>query len=110
MIPVEIHPVEDKELLITWDDHHRSLFRLDFLRLNCPCATCTDEWSGKRLIQRDQIAKDIKIQDYSPVGRYALRFRWSDGHQTGIYSFEFLRRICPCGACHETSAKKEKAE
>lgn len=93
MSPIDIRTVDDQEILITWEDGRRSLFRFDFLRLNCPCAGCTDEWSGKRLITPDQITKGIKLQEYVPVGRYALRFRWSDGHQTGIYSFDFLRGL-----------------
>jgi DUF971 family protein len=109
MQPVDIRMVEDKEVLITWDDNHRSLYRFDFLRLSCPCAGCTDEWSGKRLISPDKIAKDIKIQEYSPVGRYAYRFRWSDGHQTGIYSFDFLRKLCPCGVCSQSAAGKQES-
>ncbi len=108
MIPVEIRPLGEKELLIHWEDGHRSLYGYDYLRLNCPCATCCDEWSGKKLITLDKIPKDIKVQEYAPVGRYAFRFRWSDGHQTGIYGFEFLRKICPCGACEQESQRKEK--
>lgn len=99
MQALDFYPVGDKELLISWDDGHRSLYRFDYLRLNCPCAACCDEWSGKRLVKLDQIPQNIKIQEFAPVGRYAVRFRWSDGHQTGIYGFEFLRKICPCGAC-----------
>lgn len=101
MQALDFYPVGDTELLISWEDGHRSLFRYDYLRLNCPCATCCDEWSGKRLIKLDQIPKTIKVQEFAPVGRYAVRFRWSDGHQTGIYGFEFLRKICPCGACSQ---------
>lgn len=99
MTVLDIRPVGETEILISWEDGHRSLYRFDYLRLNCPCASCCDEWSGKRLVTLDQIPKNIKVQDSSWVGRYALRFRWSDGHQTGIYGFEFLRKICPCGSC-----------
>lgn len=106
---IDTHPVGDKEILMTWSDGHRSLFGYDYLRLNCPCAVCCDEWSGKRLITLDRIPKNIKIQETGPVGNYALKFRWSDGHQTGIYSFEFLRRICQCGVC-KPSQEKEKKE
>ena len=109
MNPLDIRTVSDDELLITWEDSHRSLYRMDFLRLSCPCAGCTDEWSGKRLLDPLKIKKDIKIQEFAPVGRYAYRFRWSDGHQTGIYSFEFLRGLCPCGAFKEKPVK-EKSE
>ncbi len=99
MHPMDTVTVDGKELLITWEDGHRSLYDFASLRLQCPCAGCCDEWSGKRLIVPDKIPKNIKLQACDPVGRYAFRFRWSDGHQTGIYGFQFLRQICPCGIC-----------
>ena len=99
MKPLEFQKVGTEELLVTWEDGHRSLYRFDYLRLQCPCAQCCDEWSGRRMIQPDQIQKNIKLQDSKPVGNYGIRFLWSDGHQTGIYSFDHLRKICRCGAC-----------
>ena len=44
----------------------------------------------------------IRMSDVEPVGNYAIRILWNDGHNTGIYSFEHFRRICPCDACVET--------
>jgi DUF971 family protein len=96
---VDIRNVGDEEILMTWNDGHRSLFSFEYLRFNCPCAACRDEWTGKRLITLDKIQKGIKPSQTSPVGRYALKFRWSDGHDTGIYGFDFLRGICPCETC-----------
>ena len=91
--------VGEREILIEWEDGHRSLYGYEFLRLNCPCASCCEEWTGRRLISLDHVAKEIHPLSHEPVGRYAVRFHWSDGHQTGIYSFDFLRRLCPCQAC-----------
>ncbi len=105
MNPVDLRPVGETELLITWQDGHRSLYGLRFLRFNCPCAGCRDEWSGKRLITLDKIPEDIKALEMAPVGRYAVRFRWSDHHDTGIYGFDFMRSICPCETC--VQQKKE---
>ena len=99
MQPLEIRPVGDTEILVNWLDGHRSLFTSQYLRLNCPCAGCRDEWSGKRLISLDKIPHDIKPLQMVPVGRYAVRFNWSDRHDTGIYGFDFLRSICSCQAC-----------
>ena len=101
-----MRPVGDKELLITWEDTHRSLYDYAYLRLNCPCAGCRDEWTNKPLLTADKIPSNVKAAETVPVGRYALRFRWSDGHQTGIYSFDFLRGICPCEACQKEKVKK----
>ena len=97
--PADIRPVGDTEILITWEDAHRSLYTYRDLRLNCPCASCADEWSGRRLITLDRIPENIKSLETASVGNYAIRFVWSDGHRTGIYGFDFLRSICPCPRC-----------
>ena len=101
MLPQDVREVGEDEILITWDDGHRSLYSYEYLRLNCPCAACRDEWTGRRRITLDKIQKGIKPSSMAPVGRYALKFNWSDGHDTGIYGFDFLRGICPCDACQE---------
>lgn len=101
MNPLDVRPVGAAELLVTWEDGHRSLYRYDYLRLNCPCAKCVEEWTGQRLITLDQIPEEIHPLKTEPVGSYALRFEWSDGHQTGLYGFEFLRKICPCAECRK---------
>ncbi len=102
---MDLRPVGESDFLITWADGHRSLYPYRYLRLQCPCAGCLDEWTGKRLVALDRIREDIKSSEPTPAGRYALRFLWSDGHQTGIYSFEFLRSICPCESCQTSKAK-----
>ena len=61
---------------------------------SCPCAQCVNEWTGERVLKPDSISEKIEIRDISVVGRYALNFRWSDGHETGIYSFRYLRELC----------------
>lgn len=96
---LDIRPVGERELLITWEDEHRSLYSHVYLRSLCPCAQCVDEWTGKRTVRPEQISPSLGIAQWEPVGRYAVRFKWSDGHQTGIYSFDYLRKICPCEAC-----------
>ncbi len=53
-----------------------------------------NEWTGERMLDPSTIADDLSIIDLRLVGRYALTFQWSDGHQTGIYSFSFLRGLC----------------
>ena len=106
MHPVDVQPVGETELLISWQDAHRSLYTYEYLRFNCPCASCRDEWSGERRIRLGSIPKDIKPSEILPVGRYAFRFRWSDGHETGIYGYDFLREICPCETCQKNRVKK----
>jgi len=46
------------------------------------------------MLKAESISDNIEIRDISLVGRYALNFRWSDGHETGIYSFRYLRELC----------------
>ena len=103
MKPLDMRGVGDREFLITWEDSHRSLYTFEDLRANCPCASCVDEITGSCRIVRNRIAADIRPLETEPVGNYGIRFRWSDGHHTGIYSFGWLRELCPCKICAETA-------
>ena len=92
--PREIKQEDDSTLSIAWGDDRRCQYRAADLRRACPCAQCVNEWTGQRMLKPDAISDDIKIGDLSVVGRYALNFKWSDGHETGIYSFRYLRDLC----------------
>ena len=84
----------DKATLgIRWKDGHQSRLSVRLLRLKCPCAKCVDEMTGKLLLKEGQVPADVRPMKIETVGHYALRFRWSDGHDTGIYTFEFLRTL-----------------
>jgi DUF971 family protein len=63
------------------------------------CAECVEEFTGKRRIGHGSIPSGIERADVSAVGNYALHFSWSDGHDSGIYTFEYLRELCPCSLC-----------
>lgn len=89
------------ELKIQWPDGHLSVHHPYHLRVNCACAGCVDENTGKRLLDPKRVPLDIKINDLDAVGRYALSLGFSDGHRTGIYSYERLRRLCECEKCLE---------
>ncbi len=94
--PLEIGPNEDASLLrIRWKDGGVSEYAPRDLRLACPCAGCVDEMTGRRILRDDDVAHGVHPLAIRYVGRYALRFDWSDGHGTGIYPFEFLRRLDP---------------
>ena len=97
--PIDMVPVGESEILITWDDEHRSLYRAYALRSSCPCAQCVDENTGELLLDPRKIPIDIKVLQTIPIGRYAMRFNFNDGHNTGLYSFELLRNLCPCDGC-----------
>ena len=69
------------------------------LRLACPCAACVDEMTGRPLLDPTRVPTDVQPVALELVGGYGIRVRWSDGHSTGIYTFELLRAICPCEVC-----------
>jgi DUF971 family protein len=98
-MPVEIRRVDDREVHIAWADGHRTVFSNKYLRENCPCAGCADEFTGERTLDPAAVSTAIRAVEVSLVGRYAVQFRWSDGHSTGIYPFQRLRAWCACEAC-----------
>jgi DUF971 family protein len=98
--PRSIGPNEDASALrIEWADGHVSEYAPRELRLRCRCAGCVDEITGEPLLDPRRVAEDVFLLAIHYVGRYALRFDWSDGHGTGIFPFEYLRAICPCAHC-----------
>ena len=106
---------------ITWADDHVSHYDFAYLREQCPCAMCNDERQKKAAGQE----KDAQLKAENPgaisppmsspllpmfkpkltakaahaVGNYALQIDFNDGHSTGIYSFDYLRTVCPCPEC-----------
>ena len=94
---------------IEWKDGHRSVFTFAFLRDACPCALCEDERtkSGRKAGEAEKLAPGalpmfkplVKALSAEAVGKYALKFSWSDRHDLGIYSWFYLREVCPCREC-----------
>ncbi len=93
--PSEIRQSGPAELEIVWRDGHRSVYPVAFLRRSCPCAACVDEWTGEQILRPDQVPDEVKPVTIEPTGNYAIQIRWSDGHSSGIYTFEFLRGLTP---------------
>lgn len=91
--PREIQQEGEAGLRITWGDGHISRYTAPAMRRSCPCAGCVNEWTGERTLRPEMISDDLTIGDFSLVGRYALNFKWSDGHDSGIYSFRYLREL-----------------
>lgn len=92
--PTEISQEGAARVKIHWADGRVCEYEAATLRRACPCAQCVDEWTGERTLKPQAISADMEIADIAIVGRYALNFRWSDGHETGIYSFQYLRDLC----------------
>ena len=91
--PVQIIEESDSELSIAWSDDSESRYNAAELRRACPCAGCIDEWTGKKILKDESISDDVSLSHISIVGRYALNFHFSDGHETGIYTFAMLRKL-----------------
>jgi len=112
---VRVLLTEGKGLEIDWRDGHKSAWGFAWLREACPCATCVEERAqqGRKPGQpKPQPASVLPM--YTPpakprsaqaVGRYAIQFNWLDGHSGGIYSWEYLRRVCQCGECTFAAAE-----
>jgi DUF971 family protein len=96
MRPRDIQSIGN-ELAIKWDDGGESYIPLEKLRRACPCAGCKGEMDilGNLYKQPDQTltAKAFELVKISSVGGYAVQPLWADGHNTGIYSFDYLGRM-----------------
>jgi DUF971 family protein len=78
---------------IAWSDGQTCVYPYRYLRLQCGCAGCVEEMTGRALLNISAVPEDVIVVDYLEVGRYALQFLWTDGHSTGIYPFQMLRRL-----------------
>ncbi|HXH69052.1 MAG TPA: DUF971 domain-containing protein [Pyrinomonadaceae bacterium] len=91
--PRQIIEESDSELSIIWSDEAETKYNAADLRRSCPCAGCINEWTGEKMLKAENIADDLSFSSISIVGRYALNFHFSDGHETGIYSFDYMRKL-----------------
>jgi DUF971 family protein len=99
--PAQLKKIGKDQFQITWKDGHVSNYTYQFLRQNCPCAGCRNEWTGERTLDPNTVPSDLIASKVNIVGNYALHFAFSDHHETGIYSFNTLRSMCPCTICKE---------
>jgi DUF971 family protein len=117
---VKVHLTAGTGVEIDWKDGHQSSYSFVWLRDACPCALCNDERekSGRGLGQPAKLApgalpmfkpaaKPLKAE---AVGKYAIKFQWNDGHELGIYSWQFLRENCPCAQCKAREAANHPQE
>jgi len=118
---VKVHVSSGSGVDITWSDGHASHYDFAYLREECPCAMCNDERGKKeeKRLNDERLKKEnphgapplmsspalpmfkpkLRAQAAHAVGNYALQIDFNDGHTTGIYSFDYLRTICPCEDC-----------
>lgn len=91
--PLQIIEESDSEVSIKWSDESETKFSAAQLRRSCPCAGCVNEWTGEKTLDDAKVPDDLSFKHISIVGRYALNFHFSDGHETGIFSFKFLKEL-----------------
>lgn len=96
--PTKLERVGQQQLAIEWSDGQRRLYRVQELRDACPCATCREKRSETQPanllpVLSIEETRPVQIQGMQPVGNYAYNIAFSDGHDTGIFSFELLRRL-----------------
>lgn len=107
-VDVKVHISTGAGVDIVWSDAHSSHYDFSYLREHCPCATCKEE-SDKHSRVDAKTAGDrsvlpmfkprVTARAASAVGNYAVQIEFTDGHRTGIYSFDHLREICSCETC-----------
>lgn len=107
-IDVKVHISSGDGVDITWSDAHTSHYAFSYLREHCPCATCRETRGEKREVDAKKAGGSAALPMFKPqitaraassVGSYAIQIEFTDGHSTGIYSFDYLREICPCELC-----------
>jgi DUF971 family protein len=99
---------EKKELTILWDDGHTSLYSFSLLRAACPCAECRGGHDHMSEIPDPAVfntpawdSPSSRLKTIVPIGSYAITPLWEDGHDAGIYRWDYLRALCPCEECRK---------
>lgn len=96
----------ERNVYVLWEDGHESLYPFSLLRAGCPCATCR---GGHENMGPEPDPKIFR-SEYAPssanelvnlelVGSYAMTISWKDGHNFGIFTWQYLRAMCPCNEC-----------
>ena len=102
MVDAQLKPLnlrrEGDGLLIEWSDGLRTFIAFTELRKKCPCATCLDEQAKPpnplHILKPQEVAAGApQPVMMTPRGYYAYQIAWNDGHDTGIYSVDYLRAI-----------------
>ena len=105
-INIKVHVTTGEGVEVIWSDGHASRYPFPYLRDLCPCALCNDEREKNARVGSatggavlPMFKPRVTAKGANAVGSYAIQIQFSDGHTTGIYSYEHLREICPCEAC-----------
>jgi len=102
LLPLTLSKEGADRLVIQWNDGHRGVYAWQHLRNCCPCAACREERLKPvdpfRILKANELAPLAPV-GMAPVGHYAYKITWNDGHDSGIYTLENLRELCQCPAC-----------
>lgn len=105
--PVALEKHGTDRLVIRWKDGHRSEYTWQHLRDHCPCASCREERLQPpdpfRILKPNELVPLAPVA-MTPIGHYAYKITWSDGHDSGIYTLESLRALCQCAECRPPAA------
>lgn len=91
--PIGLRRHDPRTLAVLWEDGHCDHFDVRELRLNCHCALCIEEMSGRKLLDPLKVRADVRPRTISSIGNYAIGINWSDGHNSGLDSFDHLRSL-----------------
>jgi len=92
--PTNIRVLKSEGVLeLAWDNGTSHRFPFRFLRGECPCAACVNEFTGERMLDPTTLPEDIAPVEMNLSGNYALKVTWSDQHMTGLYSWEHFERL-----------------
>jgi len=89
---IRVHK-EDRELELVWEGDEVSRLPFRLIRQNCRCAACVDEFTGRQVLDKESVPEPIHPEDVSLTGNYALKIRWSDTHDSGLFTWDHLRSI-----------------
>jgi DUF971 family protein len=97
MKPVQIKIVDKDKIQITWDDNSLTIIHLKYLRDECPCAGCKGETILLKTYRPPKLTvitpEMYIIKNIEVVGEYAMQITWKDGHNTGIYSWDYVKEL-----------------
>ncbi|OQY30611.1 MAG: hypothetical protein B6243_10070 [Anaerolineaceae bacterium 4572_5.2] len=95
-----------KELTLTWNDGHVSVYSFSLLRAACPCASCRGGHDSMGSEPNPEVFNTpftdtpaTRLKDILATGTYGITIVWEDGHDYGIYNWHYLRALCPCEEC-----------
>jgi len=101
---------QQKHMTVIWDDGHISVYTFSILRAGCPCAECrgghehmSDTPDPMAFTADLPAGPATRLTNVVPVGSYAIAPVWEDGHDAGIFRWEYLRALCPCEVCRRAS-------